>query len=273
MPANIDKMQPRNGRTLCEDGASYNFGDHFRDEYTSIARGLSPNKQLFAAYGERTSSGAETNRIIWPNGVFRLPAASGVQMSLQSTSANDTAAGSNIRSVEIHYLDASLEPQTEVVTLNGTSPVLTTATNIRFIQNMHVKTIGTIAAAAGDITATNGGNTYSQIATGAVNSASSARMVPANSRLYMMGAVASSISGTSASRSEIRIVSSDYDNELYNEPLILFPLASIGVQDNAIGNTFYGALNFQAGAVVALSHTSNKAATLSGSWFGWIESV
>ena len=267
----IDTLLPATGRHLCEDSALYNLGDHFRGDFVSIARGYMPGAQVFGAYGERTSSGAEANRMIWPNGHFNLPPVAGLQMSIASTSANDSAAGSNIRSVVLHYLDADLRPQTETVTLSGTTPVLTTATNIRFIQDCHVKTYGTTATAAGLITVSSGGATYSAIVAGTNRAASSARMVPAGKVLFVDGAVASSISGTSAARSELRIVSTELYGELYNSPLILFPQASIGVQDNAVSYSFNGALRFSAGAVVGISHTSDKAATISGSWFGWLE--
>lgn len=267
----IDQLLPATGRHLCEDNALYNLADHWRGDFVSIARGYMAGAQVFGAYGERTSSGAETNRIIWPNGPFTLPPAAGVQMSIVSTSANDAAAGSNVRSIVLHYLDADLAPQTETVTLNGTTPVLTTATNIRFIQDCHVKTYGTTATAAGLITVSSGGATYSAIVAGTNRAASSVRMVPAGKVLFVDGAVASSISGTSAARSEIRIVSTELYGELYNDPFVFFPQASIGVQDGAVSYRFGGALRFSAGAVVGIAHTSDKAATVSGSWFGWVE--
>lgn len=269
----IDNYMPHTGRYICENGDRYNVADHLRNDFASIARRLSPGKQVFGVYGERTTSGAETNYMVWPNGPFSIPPAAGVQMVVQSTSANDAVGGTNIRTVRLIYLDSNLNQQTENVSLNGTSPVNTTATDIRFIQCMHLLTFGTTPEAAGVISASNGGNTYSAIEVGKARCSSSAAMVPAGKRLYISGAVGSSISGTSAAKTELRFVSSELNNELYNVPLVLFPLASIGVQDGGISYQFNGALSFSAGAVVGLAHTSDKAATISASWFGWLEDV
>ena len=58
-------------------------------------------------------------------------------MKLASTSANDTAAGTGIRKVRIHYLDADHVPHEEVVTLNGLTAVNTVATDIYRINRLH----------------------------------------------------------------------------------------------------------------------------------------
>jgi len=263
--------QAQTGRRICEDGTTYNIGDHFRGDFVSIARGYMPGAQVFGAYGERTTSGAEVNSIIWPNGPFNLPPASGVQMSIGSTSAEDSATGDNVRSVVLHYLDTDLAPQTETVTLNGTTSVLTTATNIRFVQDFHVLTYGVNSVSAGFISVSHNAVIYNAMTFGTNRAASSARMVPAGKVLFVDGAVASSISGTSAARTELRIVSTELYGQLYNDPFIFFPQASIGVQDGAVSYQFGGALRFSAGAVVAIAHTSDKSAVVSGSWFGWLE--
>ena len=273
MTSPIDNYMPHTGRYICENGDRYNIADHLRNDFASIARGLSPGKQVFGAYGERTTSGSETDFMIWPNGAFSLPSQSGVQMAIQSTSANDSAADTNIRTLRIIYLDGSLNQQSEDISLNGTTSVNTTATDIRFIQCMHLLTFGTIPSAAGTISASNGGSTYSAINVGQKRCSSSAAMVPAGKRLYISGAVGSSISGTASAKTEMRLVASELNNELYTYPLVLFPLASIGVQDGGISYQFNGALSFQAGTVVGLTHTSDKAATISASWFGWLEDI
>lgn len=83
------------------------------------------------------------------------------QRSIASSNANDTAAGTGARTVQITYFDnTGAGPLTEIVTLNGLTPVNTTNTNIRFIEKMEVLTAGTGGANAGTITlygATGGG--------------------------------------------------------------------------------------------------------------------
>lgn len=238
-----------------------------------IARGFITGSENFGAYGQRTTAGAESDYVIWPNGVFSIPAAAGVQMSVVSTSAADAAAGTGIRTVELHYLDANLDSQAEIVTLNGVTPVLTVATNIRFIQCFHAVTVGSGLKAAGIITAANGGTTYSQINTGALRCSSSARMVPRAKRCLLMGAAGSASSSTADASVSIQIVASELDGDQYNVPLLLFPYGSIGTQNSGMGLLFPIPFSFQAGTVVAMSGTTDKAATIHGSWFGIVEDI
>ena len=75
------------------------------------------------------------------------------QRSIASASVNDTAAGTGARTVRLVYFDGTgAGPFTEDLTLNGTTPVNTVATNIRFIENIFVITVGSGLANAGVIT-------------------------------------------------------------------------------------------------------------------------
>lgn len=238
-----------------------------------VARGNVPGAKPIGSYGKRTTTGPETNRVIWPNGVFTIPPSAGVQMSIVSTSANDAAAGSNVRQVEVHYLDGSLNEQSEIVTLNGLTPVLTVATDIRFINCIHTHTYGTTPYAAGNITASNGGTTYGEIGQGELRCTSSARMIPAGYRCFVAGAVGGSVSGTAAAGVFMQIVATELDTNQYVDPMILFPHGGIGLQDVSVAFNFPVPLKFSAGSVVALSLTTDKAAIVGGSWFGWLESI
>jgi hypothetical protein len=246
-----------------------------RDVRLMIARGDIAGAKPYGAYGERLAGAGETDRVIWPNGVFTLPDATGVQMTLVSTSADDDKdAGTGARSVEIHYLDDALVEQKETVLLEGTVAVTTVATNIRFINCIHIRTYGTFpAAAAGTITASHGGVTYGQINTGAVRCTSSARMVPAGKRCFVAGAVGGAASGTAAAGVVIRLVASELDTDQFIEPFILFPFGSLAVQDGSDAYTFPLPLAFSAGTVIAMTLTTDKAATVAGSWFGWLEDI
>lgn len=267
----MDNTDPLSGRFVGEDGVMLNIADAMRSTPMGVARGLWPGAQPFGAYGERSAAGAESNMVIWPNGAFSIPPSSGVQMSIVSTSTADAAAGTGIRTARIHYLDADLAVQTEDVTLNGTTPVLTVATDIRFIQCFHALTVGSGAKAAGEITASHSGTTYSQVATGTLRCSSSARMVPAGKRCLLMGAAGSSISGTSAARVEIRIVSTELYGNQYSDPMLLFPQGSICCQDGGIALAFPVPQPFSEGAVIAMTATTDKAATISGTWYAILE--
>lgn len=249
--------------------------DHMKvtDFLQEVARGNVPGAVPFSSYGERTAAAGETNRVIWPSGVFSVPGPSGVQISIASTSGNDTDGGTGINIVELHYLDTDLNEQYEHITLAGATPVLTTATNIRFVQCMHLLEAGSLNQADGIITASSGGTVYSQINAGDNRCPSSARMVPNGKRLFVAGAAAGSVSGTAAAGVKVRIVASQIDANQFIDPYILFPFGSIGIQDTSESFNFPVTPPFDAGTIVALTLTTDKAAIVSGSWYGWLENA
>lgn len=237
-----------------------------------VARGLVPGAQPYSSYGKRVTAGAESN-VLWPNGAYSFPSSSGVQLALVSSSANDSSAGTGIRTVEVHYLDANLIDRTEVVTLNGTTPVNTVATNIRFVQCMHMLTFGSGKVAAGNISASNGGNNYSYIATGDVRCSSSVRMVPAGKRLIINAVYAGSISGVAAASTTVSIATTYFDGHDYTSSSIFIPMSTAAFQDNSSGLDLFCPMAFTEGQSVGMIFTTDKAATVVGSWFGFLENV
>lgn len=87
---------------------------------------------------------------------------SGQTLYLVSTSVNDTAAGTGIRTVRVVYLDAAGNQQVTTATLNGTTPV-SLGSGFSFIQWMEAATVGSTAGAIGNISisSTNGAATVS----------------------------------------------------------------------------------------------------------------
>jgi len=241
--------------------------------YREVARGNVTGAKAISAYGERVATTAETDQVVWPGGDFAIPDSAGVQMTVVSSTANDTSDGTGIRTLHVHYLDANLVPQFETVTLNGTTGVTTTATDIRFIECMHLVTTGSGNEADGDITASNGGTTYSQISAGKNRCSSSMRMVPAGKKFIVVGAAASSISGTSAASVTVRFVASQLFDEGFTSPLVLIPSSAIGVQDSSISMDFMVPQVYTEGNVVGLTATTDKAATIGATWFGIYENA
>lgn len=245
--------------------------------FTDVVRGNISGAKAFTAYGVLTT-GVATTQLIWPDGAFLAPPATGIQMSIKSTSAQDGVGGTGIRSVEIHYLDDTLAEQHETVVLNGLTAVLTQATNIRFIQCMHILTYGTAKSAVGDIRAydiTGIGQIYSMVAAGAVRCASSARMVPKGKKAFIAAAAASSVSGTSASSNRIRLASTYFEGHDYSADSIFIPFGSQGFQDNGTGLVFpLPAGPYPEGTIIGMIVTTDgKVATVTGDWFGWIENA
>jgi hypothetical protein len=111
----------------------------------------------------------------------------GQQVQLISTSANDTSAGTGARTVKIYYLDSTFTPQTETITLNGTTAVNSISTNYAYFIKAVVLTSGTGGTAAGNITLQNVGGTlfYARILTGYTQTQSGQYTVPLGKTLYI----------------------------------------------------------------------------------------
>lgn len=245
------------------------------DYYTNIARGYYPGKYPYSSYGERTTTVDGESGIIWPNGAYSVPPTSGVEIELLSDSPNDTDGGTGIQSLEVHYLDVNLDEVDETIILDGTNPVYLSKP-VRFIQCMHLNTVGPLLAAAGNISARlKGGSTiYSYILAGEDRCSSSVRMVPRGKRLMLLGAVAGTASGPGQSQNKLRIVTNVVESHVYEDPFIFFPVAALAYQDQSFGYTFPIPFKLEAGNLVGISYNASKANTIvTGSWFGFIETV
>lgn len=91
------------------------------------------------------------------NGTTYTEPTVGAQRSVKSGSANDTAAGTGVRSVRIVYYTLAADgtiagPFSEIVVLNGVTAVPTVATNICLIDRVEAVTVGSGGVAAGIIT-------------------------------------------------------------------------------------------------------------------------
>jgi hypothetical protein len=244
-----------------------------QDIGVQIARGQVSGARPEGSFGELTTTGADANRIIWPNGVFKIPDAAGIDIDIVSSNVNDIDGGSGINSIEVHYLDVELNEQSETILLDGTTPVVDAITGVRFINCMHIQLTGTNGqGAVGDIKAYVGAQIYSEIKSGDVRCSSSARMVPKDKRMIVAGIVGSAISGTAAARALIQIVATELGNHQYTEQGLFMPFGSIGLQDSSEGFNLPVPLPFKEGTVIAMFlKTTDKAAIITGDWFGWIE--
>lgn len=95
------------------------------------------------------------------------------QMRVISSSINDTAAGTGTQQVTIDYLTEPTSPTlftrfSEIVTLNGTTPVNTIATNISRIERFRVSRVGIGSVSAGNISlqSVGGASTFERIDAG-----------------------------------------------------------------------------------------------------------
>jgi hypothetical protein len=115
----------------------------------AVTLGVVSGASRVACYGHTPNAAANTD--VWEGaGLYPFQAASSI-LEILSASANDTAAGTGARTVTIQGLDNSFNPITEVVTMNGTTPVAT-VNSFRRVNFVNVTTAGTGGVNAGDLT-------------------------------------------------------------------------------------------------------------------------
>jgi len=242
-------------------------------EYVAIGKieGSAP----FGAFGKIDAASALTNQVLWADGEWEAPPSEGCSISIVSTSAEDGVGGTGIRELHIHYLDADLEPQIEITETDGTTDAVMIAANVRFLQCAHLTEtgFGSTKAAVGIITFrnTSTGAVYNQIDPNENRCTSSARMVPKGKRAIITGMVGSSISGAASTASSISIASTYFYDIDYTADSILIPFGSVGLQDGSEAFNLPIPAVFPEGSVIAMICTTDKAAIITGDWFGYTE--
>lgn len=238
----------------------------------NIARGH--EDLAYPAFGDGyvTTAGASSNVQLWdgPTADQPYPIDAGIQLTLVSTlAADDKDAGTGAQSIELHYLDAAGVLQEEVILLEGVTPVATAATDIRFINSMHVFQAGSTGAAVGVITAKLSATVYGQI--NALNTAmkSSAYMVPVGYSLYVYTATYGASSGAGQAEVTVRIESDSLGLQLHTD--VFLERIPVILQDGSLNYSSPVPQFFPSLAKVRMAANTDKAAVVAGSWSGIIE--
>lgn len=185
------------------------------DYYLQVAQGQIHGAKQYVISGYKVGvSTTVLDDLSQISGTTTLPNPNGIQLAVSSSSASDTLAGTGIRRVTIYYLDTDYKEKTEGVTLNGTTPVNTSATNIQRVQWMHALEVGSNNVAVGNISLKNtaGTTTYEVIATGGNMSLTAHFTIPANKTGYILGWNASGV--TKALTIRLRATVRKYDRKL-----------------------------------------------------------
>lgn len=236
----------------------------WRNMYASdVARGHVPGAEPYSVFGERLLGNAVNDVVITENGMPNtLIVPDSIQLSVVSSSASDTG------TVAIRYLDGGLVSRIERLQLNGTTPVLTQATDIRAVNNVYyVDGAGVV----GNVVATNGGVTYFRINAGDIQFNTSMQRVPAGKRLMINGLYGGSVSGTSASRVILKLEASFINGDSFADIGLLHPIAAIALQDNSTTLGGFGPFPIPAGEWVGFTASADKEADVVAGLFGWIE--
>jgi len=244
------------------------------DFYLDIVRGVYPDKEPVIAYGSITTAGAGDG-ILWADGAFNVNPTADRSIEIVSTSASDAAGGTGVRSLEVHYLDSNYLPQAETVLLNGLTPVVMVATNIRFIQYAHAVTVGSNKKSVGNISLriAGAGDIYNYIPIGETATTSSFRMVPAGKRLIIVGAIAGSTSGAANTQVELAIVGTESYTHQFINPPIFFDYIEIALQDASISIPFPIPLKLSETMIAAIKYEVDKASLITATWFGFFENA
>lgn len=226
-----------------------------------IARGLVPGSVPYSVFGERDLM-ATVSSFIRETGTpptFTVP--DNIQLTIVSTSTLDTG------DICISYLDGDLIERTETITLTGTTPVNTVATDIRAI-NCAVKLDG---EAAGNITFSSGGVVYAVLPIGNMQYDTSVIRVPAGKRLMVTSMYAGAASGSSAARVIVKMETTFITGHSFAELGLFRPVGGIALQDDTTTMNDFGPFPIPAGEWVGFTAVSDKDAKVTAGLFGWME--
>ena len=114
-----------------------------------VARGQIPGHYGLFKFGNNTIVGNSLETIWAEGGLYSYLTAATV-LKVSSSSTDDTSAGTGARTVELSGLDADYNEISDLVTLNGQTPVNTTKLFLR-INRMVVRSAGSGGVNAGVI--------------------------------------------------------------------------------------------------------------------------
>jgi len=249
---------------------------HTMSYTTAIAMGHIAGHTTFRGFGQRQGlSTAVTGDDVWEGTATTCPMpnqTTGERMTLVSTSASDASAGTGVRTIDLHYLDITGNAQSEIITLNGVTPVNTVATNIRFVQSIHSETVGSTGTAVGTISiykTGSAGTVYNVIVPGGNMSLNSARMIPFGKTFYMTNL---SFSGASNKAISIKLRStSTFEDVVTTGYFFLFKDVTF-IQNSIREKTFRVPLKFPALSVLkATAYSSQAGGDVSFNFDGWCE--
>jgi hypothetical protein len=205
--------------------------------------------------------------------VFPVAAAG---MRVVSSSANDAAAGTGIRTIRIYYLDAGYVEKTTDVILNGTTPVNTTVTDIFRINRVRALTVGSGAVAAGIINVYNlvAATVYAVIQTGNTISRDLIYTVPIGKTIYITSATFGITKASTTGNAATFTLRANYDDMLKTVlPIGFFmPYSEVNQLDGAFERSFELPLYFGQTVDIKMSCIPAQAATVcSCAIRGWIE--
>lgn len=116
----------------------------------SIALGKNPYCDKIHLKGRNGAITSTAETIYAPSDVY-AQLLTGVAMEVVSSSGNDAAAGTGARTVQVDWIDTNYVAGSEVITLNGVTPVPLVKTSVLAINGFKVLTVGSGLVNAGTV--------------------------------------------------------------------------------------------------------------------------
>lgn len=169
----------------------------------SVAAGMIDGYSSELKFGYNGAVSTVRESIWTQGGAYVFPASASV-MTLSSDSANDAAAGTGARTIQVAGLDADYEEISETVTLNGQSGVNTVESYLR-VHRIIVRSAGSseqnegvIYMGTGTITAGIPANVFGQVAIGENQTLQAIYTIPAHRTGWLFGISATSFGNANA---------------------------------------------------------------------------
>lgn len=246
-----------------------------QEDLIDSGQGIYPDKARVFVTGENPAVN-NAPLTIWPGPTAKyVNPASAIQMSVVSTSASDTVAGAGAQKVTIEYLDQNYVEQTETVSLNGTTPVNTVATNILRVNYMYVSQVTSFdISAVGTISLTSvgGATTYSLILPNNNSSRQAIYTVPAGKHLHINHVQVSEGTASGAHFTKFLLVSNSRNGVLTGNALTVKD--NFALQNQALEISYETPFSIPPTGYVemlAVSDSVSAGALCTAAFSGWLD--
>lgn len=118
---------------------------------TQVALGRVQGAYTITMAGAQNNLVVSSPQLLWQNNSLEVSHATAEPVTIVSTSNNDTAAGTGWRTVQLHGLDDNFGWTSEIITMNGTTPVVS-QNSYRRMNRVNSVTVGSAGGSAGVIT-------------------------------------------------------------------------------------------------------------------------
>ena len=239
-----------------------------------IAEGNVTGHTPYAKLGYNADVGA-TEEDIWTQGGVYPWLASAAALEVVSSSTDDDVAGTGVQKVRVGYLDGDYASQSEVLDLDGTTPVPLTDATILRVNSIRATQVGTGGVAAGTITCrlvASPYTVYRAIVIGFTRGRGLTYTVPLGKTLYITSVVVSS--GYTTTGKLVRwIARAQVDDTAPTVKIPFFqPFFEVMTQDSNFHRDFEIPVAVPATADLKISAISNGAGSYcSCALRGWLE--